>query len=404
MKFFASLSPSFRSLVSVALLIATQIVYAVVEQSPNVKSRASNKVHEAVVMDIIRLGDTLFLAGEYGHIAWSDDSGSTWHQANVPTTQTITKLHFETRELGWAVAYDGIILNTVDGGKNWSMQVDGLAFNVERAKKQMVEFEQKVTEMQKEIDALYEELAAAEEAGADNVEDLRFEIEDMEFELEDVDFYKRDAEKIVSEENAPWPLMDVWFQDINHGFAVGAFNTLLETHDGGKSWEDVSFKLDNPDGFHLNAITGEGSYVYIVGEAGLVLRSQDNGATWETLESPDYGSFFVIHLEQSQDAENLTVWVMGLRGTIYKSADAGNSWSSLDSKQDKNINGAFFGQDGLLLAVGNDGALMVSSDGGENFSSRIMTNRQSISQVQLAPNGFYVLAGASGIQLVKPLH
>ncbi|MCT6967273.1 WD40/YVTN/BNR-like repeat-containing protein, partial [Salmonella enterica] len=50
------------------------------------------------------------------------------------------------------------------------------------------------------------------------------------------------------------PLLDVWFNDANHGLAVGAYGALIETTDGGKTWEDVSERLDNEDQFHLNAI------------------------------------------------------------------------------------------------------------------------------------------------------
>ncbi|MEX5669377.1 YCF48-related protein, partial [Pseudomonas neuropathica] len=50
------------------------------------------------------------------------------------------------------------------------------------------------------------------------------------------------------------PLLDVWFQDVDSGFAVGAYGALMATTDGGQHWEDVSDRLDNEDQFHLNAI------------------------------------------------------------------------------------------------------------------------------------------------------
>jgi photosystem II stability/assembly factor-like uncharacterized protein len=63
------------------------------------------------------------------------------------------------------------------------------------------------------------------------------------------------------------PLLDVWFKDVNSGFAVGAYGALLETIDGGKHWEDVSDRLDNEDQFHLNAITAvKDAGLFIVGE------------------------------------------------------------------------------------------------------------------------------------------
>ena len=37
------------------------------------------------------------------------------------------------------------------------------------------------------------------------------------------------------------PLLDVWFQNSYYGLAVGAYNLVLETHDGGKNWKQHPF-------------------------------------------------------------------------------------------------------------------------------------------------------------------
>ena len=64
------------------------------------------------------------------------------------------------------------------------------------------------------------------------------------------------------------PLMDVWFRDANTGFAFGAYGIYLRTDDGGESWEDLSFDIDNPDGFHYNAVTPvKGAGLLLAGRA-----------------------------------------------------------------------------------------------------------------------------------------
>jgi photosystem II stability/assembly factor-like uncharacterized protein len=76
-------------------------------------------------------------------------------------------------------------------------------------------------------------------------------------------------------------------QGRQHGFAVGAYGALLETTDGGKHWQDVSERLDNPDQLHLNAIAAvKDAGLFIVGEQGSMFRSSDNGQTWEKVEGP----------------------------------------------------------------------------------------------------------------------
>ena len=83
------------------------------------------------------------------------------------------------------------------------------------------------------------------------------------------------------------PLLDIWFQDANHGLAVGAYGALLETTDGGQNWNNVSDRLDNEDGYHLNGITAvKDAGLFVVGEMGSMFRSADWGQTWERMHAP----------------------------------------------------------------------------------------------------------------------
>ncbi len=53
---------------------------------------------------------------------------------------------------------------------------------------------------------------------------------------------------------------------------------FLETTNGGEDWHDISERLDNEDGFHLNAISAiTDSGLFIVGEMGVMFRSSDWG-------------------------------------------------------------------------------------------------------------------------------
>ena len=89
--------------------------------------------------------------------------------------------------------------------------------------------------------------------------------------------------------------MDVWFQDAAQGWAVGAFGTLVTTENGGQHWVNQEKVLDNPDEFHLNAITGDGKgRVFIAGEGGVMFRSLDGGLSWEALEPFYEGSWFGV--------------------------------------------------------------------------------------------------------------
>src|SRR5262249_48655072 len=154
----------------------------------------------------------LVVAGQRGLILYSDD-GKTWIPASVPVSTDLTGLSFPSAQQGWAVGHEGVVLHTTDGGASWTRQLDG------------------------------RRIAAIVKTSA-----------------------------VASQERAAQPLLDVWFEDERRGFAVGAFNLILGTQDGGRSWTSWGDRTDNPKGLHLYAVRPAGGTVFLVGEQGLVLR------------------------------------------------------------------------------------------------------------------------------------
>lgn len=406
------------SLALVALVALSPAGAKTLEKAPQVKAMQTKIMNQSLVQGLVRVGDRVFLAGERGHIGWSDDGGKTWQQAEVPSIQTINAIYFATKELGWAVGYDENIFHTTDGGKTWKLQLDGLAFNIQRAKTKSGMLDTQIENDKAELDKDQKELddtqAALDQARSApgkkkdtsklqaTIDKLNGAIDGLQSKLDELDFQKRDSAKTLETENAPWPLMDVWFSDIKNGFAVGAFNNLLITTDGGETWQDCASRLDNPEGYHLNAVAGSGSTVFIVGEAGVIFRSSDGGATWKRLESPDQGSFFAIHISPQEKTGLFNVLVAGLRGATYRSSDSGQHWEKIEHSIGGNLNGILVDPSGLVLIVGNDGAVLRSTDAGKTFTAYTLTNRTTMGSAALAPNGDYLFGGVNGVQIVKP--
>jgi hypothetical protein len=78
-------------------------------------------------------------------------------------------------------------------------------------------------------------------------------------------------------EGADKPLLDVWFSDAWHGYAVGVFNLLLRTDDGGEHWQPWLDRSDNPQGLHLTRVQAVDGALYITGEQGLLLKLDSDG-------------------------------------------------------------------------------------------------------------------------------
>jgi photosystem II stability/assembly factor-like uncharacterized protein len=92
--------------------------------------------------------------------------------------------------------------------------------------------------------------------------------------------------------SSPWQIvpldtkanpLDVSFTDRDHGFLVGSNRLIMETNDGGASWEERSLTLPEEENFRLISIDFNGKEGWIVGQPGLLLRSTDNGKNWNRL-------------------------------------------------------------------------------------------------------------------------
>lgn len=73
----------------------------------------------SLLLDCVRAGDRLLVAGARGIILYSDDQGRTFQSAAVPVRTLITRLYFFDAQRGWAVGHDAVILRSQDGGASW---------------------------------------------------------------------------------------------------------------------------------------------------------------------------------------------------------------------------------------------------------------------------------------------
>ncbi|WP_225314855.1 WD40/YVTN/BNR-like repeat-containing protein [Marinobacter confluentis] len=329
---------------------------------------------ENLLTDADRAGDRIVAAGERGHIIFSDNGGDSWTQAEVPVSVTLTGIDFGTDNHGWAVGHSGVVLHSSDAGETWDLQLTG----IDAA-------ELAIASRQEQIEAME---ARIEEAPEEEVDDLEWALDDLIFSLENME-----ADLEIGPVN---PFLDVWFENESHGFVVGAYGMFLRTTDGGQTWQDMGPQLDNPRSFHLNSIVQiTGGALVIAGEAGQIFVSVDNGDTWEQRESPYEGSLF-----GALGTGNVNeVLVFGLRGTTFKSTDMGKSWKVVPNEGGATLNDGVVAEDGRITLVGNSGAVLMSSDGGESFRPYFRDDREGVMDVVPLPGTDLLIFGEGGVKL-----
>ena len=313
---------------------------------------------QSLLLDIAAKRGRMLAVGERGHILFSGDSGHNWSQARVPTTQMLTAVHIG-QQRSWAVGHDGLILASDDGGENWRIQRDGLAIqaqlNIEAREQALAD------------------LSVLQAQLAQNPDDRSLQLE-----LEEAQLNLQDAETALAEPVFTAPLLDIWFSDRQRGWATGAFGLLLHSTDGGRHWTDVRSQLDNPDEFHLNAITGDRrGRLLIAAEGGLLFRSLDNGHSWHSLASPYQGSWFGALYSPLHDS----LLVYGLRGTLYRSTNFGDSWQRIEHQANSTLAGGAVTAAGDIYLVGAVGLVLHSSDGGNSFNRHRTSRGRSLSAV-----------------------
>jgi photosystem II stability/assembly factor-like uncharacterized protein len=333
---------------------------------------------KSLLLDIAEAGARLVVAGERGHILFSDDDGQSWRQAFVPTTQMLTSVYFVDSQRGWAVGHDGLILVSDDGGENWRIQRDGLAAQSQTN----LELREAAHLQLKPLEQLFET------ADLENRAQIEGDLEEARMDLED-------AELTLEEPVFTYPFMDVWFQNAAQGWAIGAFGTFVTTENGGQHWVNHEKVLENPDEFHLNAITGDGKgRVFVAGEGGVMFRSLDGGLSWEALEPFYEGSWFGT----VYNAQNGTLFVFGLRGNLYRSVDFGTSWTPVLTDTTSTLAGGSASNGNEILLVGGAGTVLHSTDGGQSFRHTMVEDRLGLSS-GLGRDGKLILVGRGGIKV-----
>lgn len=355
---------------SMALSAPSVFALADIIETP---SRPTLLAPESLLNDVTEAGDRLVAAGERGHIIFSDDEGQTWVQGQVPVSVTLTGIDFGTEDHGWAVGHSGVVLHSSDAGKTWELQLTGVEATeiaIEGKQEQIADMEERIEE------APEEEKGDLEWA----LDDLLFVVENMESDLE------------IGPVN---PLLDVWFEDDSHGFVVGAYGMILRTTDGGQSWKDMSGEIDNAQNFHLNSITQiAGGALVIVGEAGQIHVSTDGGDTWERRESPYPGSLFgVIGTGQVNE-----ILAFGLRGNMMRSTDLGRSWNMITNEAGATLMSGAVAEDGRITLVGNGGAVLMSTNGGESFRPNFRRDREGVMGVVPISGTNLLLVGEGGVK------
>jgi len=248
---------------------------------------------------------------------------ASWEKVETGEKVNLFGVDFVDEYRGWCVGAEGLILNTIDGGKTWHKQRSG----------------------------------------------TNQDLYDVHFANPNVGWAVGDSGTILHTENGgvTWTsissptsnaLYAISLPDGKNGWIVGSLGTTLHTSDGGKTWSDQS-----PTRVTLQDVCFiDDKHGWAVGISGVILSTSDGGASWETQVSGTDSFLYGVHFVSPTHG-----WVVGDDGTILRTTDGGKIWQRQKADGEWMLKDVRFANPTLGWAVGDDGVILKTMNGGKTW-------------------------------------
>jgi photosystem II stability/assembly factor-like uncharacterized protein len=176
----------------------------------------------------------------------------------------------------------------------------------------------------------------------------------------------------------------------SHTDEVTGFSEILCTKDGGDSWRRC-YKQDEPSSFFQLTCLSE-SVAFAVLGANQLIRTEDQGSTWAEVPKP---AKYVYAVAQSPDG---TTWLAGSQG-LHSSNDGGKTWRQPESLPkdiaSKGWKAISFNDRGQGIAVGESGAIALTTDGGSNWKLSSLTGSEELRVIRMRDSSAFILGATN---------
>jgi photosystem II stability/assembly factor-like uncharacterized protein len=170
--------------------------------------------------------------------------------------------------------------------------------------------------------------------------------------------------------------------------AVGDSGSIVRSTDNGSSFDNTT----SPTANSLSGVTFGNNTFLAIGDSGSIVRSTDNGTSWDNATTDNSTA---NNLSGVTFGNNTFVGV-GDSGNIVRSTDNGTSWdnATTDNSTANNLSGVTFGNN-TFVGVGDSGNIVRSTDNGTSWDNATSPTANNLSGVTFGNNTF-VGVGSSG--------
>lgn len=223
------------------------------------------------------------------------------------------------------------------------------------------------------------------------------------------------------------------FTDSASGWLLSADKGLYRTTDAGTSWQRVRGPQGDLSAADFEAVGASRVWVRLTGSTPSFLISTDAGASWSALPTPadatalswvpaggllaygkqgsiafssDNGAHWTLRysgtlkqLNRLRFATASLAYAVGADGVVLRSKDGGASWG-LVRTGGATLRDVGFAGTSHVWAVGDGGSILASRDGGDNWLSQTLLSPAELSRVQALNTDQVWITGEGGFVLV----
>ncbi|SEO12862.1 Por secretion system C-terminal sorting domain-containing protein [Flavobacterium sp. CF108] len=362
--------------------------------------------------------NTGFATGQRGRIVKTTDGGKTWTE-NSPTYNSINKLDFLTKDIGYAQVGNSFY-KTVNAGKKWSFvgQIDGQSFysvstfdfidenngyaatggtyggQFFKTKDGGVTWEMLGDVIDEGINTMVvinqqtiyisggynqQKMMKSIDGGNTWEERSQYSFYRMQFLTEDIAYaHNRYDKKIYKTIDGGYnwravftgdeEIQSIDFTDIDNGYIVGSNALIYKTKNGGLNWQ----KLTIPYEYYTYVKFFSKNVGYIFDEEGQLFKTENGGITWE--KNINFVTGFTN--PQSIHIIDKDIYLAGVNGKIMKSqVDFKPYYLELDPAVD--VHTRFANLPGTIMS--NDGEI-------DNIKIEVLNNNAIVKTVEVEPN------------------
>lgn len=253
--------------------------------------------------------DKGFIGGDNGYFAFTNDGGTSWIRHQLNTKDSLNEIYFRDNNNGYLLVGKKIFL-TNDGGKSWR---------------------------------------------------------------ENVVLNPTDFAGLIPE------FLSIRFADKKRGWIVGSVankyeevvdSLVLHTIDGGETWQKVITPSNKMELYHLSFNNDLG---WIVGDNGLIIKTEDDGATWTIQKSGTDVSLYNVDFRDKKNGI-----IVGSSGTILRTENGGQSWEKVNSSTTKSLLRVTFINDKTGWIVGSGGTILRTDDKGKSWVKQSSQTEESM--------------------------